>query len=234
MRHSKLRFGLRGESGCSCSSSCSSRRCWRVDHPVIGAVHQSADVLVFNDQARKNIGLIILPSRQPPWPPWRRCHQPAGGGTFTVQAGGAETDVVFGYVLGGPGAPTTLRRACPRPRARPWPAKGRGDGFRCRRHRHDRRPRRHADLTIVGVARDLNYSIAPTCSLFDTFAAAKRCATGCRAAPRCCRRCWPWKWRPAPMPRRWDRIAAAVAGVEPLTRQQADRSPASAAPHRFR
>ena len=79
----------------------------------IGAVrNQSADVLVFNDQARKNIeGSIILPEQAAAVAAVEgvAVASPLGESTFTVQADGSETDaVVFGYVLGGPGAPTTL------------------------------------------------------------------------------------------------------------------------------
>ena len=78
----------------------------------IGAIeNQSAQVLVYNDQARKNLqGSVVTPEIVEATAAVEGVAQasPLGVGTFTVTAA-EETDAsVFGYVLGGPGAPTTL------------------------------------------------------------------------------------------------------------------------------
>ncbi len=78
----------------------------------IGALkNQSGEVLVYNEQARKNLeGSIILPEQQAAIAAVEGVEvaSPLGEGTFTVIAGGTEKDaVIFGYDLGKPGAPTT-------------------------------------------------------------------------------------------------------------------------------
>ena len=79
----------------------------------IGALkHQSGEVLVYNDQARKNLdGSIIFPDQieQVAQVEGVAVATPLGEATFTVIAGGQERDaVIFGYVVGNPGEPTTL------------------------------------------------------------------------------------------------------------------------------
>lgn len=143
----------------------------------IGALkNQSADVLVYNAQARKNLeGSIILDQQATAIAAVDgvAVAAPLGEGTFTVVAGDEEQDaVLFGYVLGGPGEPTTLIEGRLPEGAREAVASSRNadDGF---------------DIgdtvlivanpggtetvfTVVGLAEEINYSVAPT--LFVDFA----------------------------------------------------------------
>jgi putative ABC transport system permease protein len=77
-----------------------------------GLEHQSAEVLVFNADARRNVeGSVILPGQLEAVAAVEGVGTaaPLGENTFTVRAGGELQDgVVFGYELGGPGAPTRL------------------------------------------------------------------------------------------------------------------------------
>lgn len=203
----------------------------------IGALkHQSADVLVYNAQARKNLeGSIILPEQQAAVAgvPGVAAAEPLGEDTFTVLAGGDEQDaVVFGYVLGGPGAPTTLIEGRLPEGGFEAVASSRNaaDGFDVGDEvtvlvgpGADVEP---VTFTVVGLARDINYSVAPV--LFTDYAsyeAAKRTvnpdaagvlptvmavavADGASSAEVAAA------------------ISAAVPGTEALTRQQAvDESP---------
>ena len=145
----------------------------------IGALkNQSADVLVYNDQARKNLeGSIVLPDQLDAVAAVEgvATASPLGEATFTVMAGGEEGDaVVFGYVLGGPGAPTTL-------------VDGRlpetlGEAVASEKDNADGYAigdvvsvlPGEIEVTIVGVASDINYSVAPVLFVdFDTFAELK-------------------------------------------------------------
>ena len=74
--------------------------------------NQSGEVVVFNDEARRNLAGSILTEEQV-----AALDEvdgvgeagPLGQGTFTVEADGAPTDAaLFGYRLGGPGQPTRL------------------------------------------------------------------------------------------------------------------------------
>jgi putative ABC transport system permease protein len=201
----------------------------------IGALkNQSAEVLVYNGQARKNLeGSIVLPDQAAAVAdvPGVADAQPLGEGTFTVSAGGEEQDaVVFGYTLGGPGEPTTL-------------IEGRlptGDGEAVASSRNAADGFDIGDsvevlaqgggtpvtFTVVGLAEEINYSVAPV--LFTSFTGfeqaklavnpdatqvlpsvmAVQVADGSSAADVA------------------DAITAAVPGTEALTRQQAvDGSP---------
>jgi putative ABC transport system permease protein len=78
-----------------------------------GAIeNQSAEVLVFDEDARRNVeGSVILPGEMEAVAGVEgvRRAAPLGEGTFTVDAGGELRDaVLFGYSLGGPGAPTAV------------------------------------------------------------------------------------------------------------------------------
>lgn len=77
-----------------------------------GIENQSAEVLVFNEDARRNVeGSVILPGQLEAVSAVQGVGTaaPLGEGTFTVRAGGELQDaVLFGYELGGPGAPTRL------------------------------------------------------------------------------------------------------------------------------
>ena len=79
----------------------------------VGAIeNQNAPVLVYSEDARRNVeGSIITPDAQAAVAGVDGIAQigPVGEGTFTVIAGGRDQDaVLFGYELGGLGAPTTL------------------------------------------------------------------------------------------------------------------------------
>lgn len=203
----------------------------------IGALrHQSADVLVYNAQARKNLeGSIILPEQLAAVGavPGVAAAEPLGEDTFTVLAGGSEQDaVVFGYVLGGPGAPTTLIEGRLPEGGFEAVASSRNaaDGFDIGDEvtvlLGPGAISEPVAFTVVGLARDINYSVAPTLFTdYESYEAAKRsvnpdapavlptviavdvadgAASGDVAAA----------------------ITAAVSGTEALTRQQAvDESP---------
>ena len=197
----------------------------------IGALkNQSGEVLVYNGQARKNLeGSIILPEQQAAIAEVDgvAVASPLGEATFTVVAGGEETDaVIFGYELGKPGEPTTLIEGR-MPEADDEAVaseKDRDAGFDIGdvvQVQPD-----GVSITVVGIASDLNYSVAPVLFVdFATYEAAKltrnpdasailpsaiaiKVADGQSAGDVA------------------DRINAEVAGVEALTRQQAvDGSP---------
>lgn len=148
----------------------------------IGALkHQSAEVLVYNGQARKNLdGSIIFPDQaeQVSRVDGVASATPLGEATFNILAGGKERDVIiFGYELGQAGAPTTLIAGRLPSAADEAVAseKDRGNGFEI------------GDvvqvlpngvkITVVGIARDINYSVSPV--LFapvETYLVAKKTA----------------------------------------------------------
>ncbi len=153
----------------------------------IGAIeHQSADVLVYGADARKNLEGSRVPTEtvaEVAAIPGVAAAGPLGEGTFTVRAGGESRDaVLFGHELGGPGSPTTMDAG----RAvtgdfEAVASRGAEDlGFRLGavvRLEPDGRA-----IRIVGLASDANYSVTPV--LFTTFAtyeAARRDASGGRA-----------------------------------------------------
>ncbi len=201
----------------------------------IGALkNQSADVLVYNDQARKNVeGSIILPEQAAAIAAVDGVAAvgPLGQGTFTVTADGGEDDaVIFGYTLGGPGAPTSLS-AGRLPEAdgeAVASAKDEEDGFAIGDTITVLGPGGTLELTVVGQADDLNFSVAPTLfTSFDTFAAAKRVRNGVGPEVEVQPSLMAIDVASGVAPQTVvDRIAASVDGVEPLTRQQAvDGSP---------
>lgn len=146
----------------------------------IGALkNQSADVLVYNAQARKNLeGSIILPDQaaQVAAVPGVADAAPLGESTFTVTAGGEERDtVIFGYELGRPGEPTTLVEG--------RLPEGAGEAVASEKDRADgydigdvvQVQPDGVEITVVGLARDINYSVAPVLFVdFATFEDAKR------------------------------------------------------------
>jgi len=201
----------------------------------IGALkNQSADVLVFNAQARKNLeGSIILPDQAAAIAAVDGVDvaAPLGEGTFTVLAGGEETDaVIFGYELGGPGEPTTLIEGR-------LPEAG-GEAVASSRNAADGfdigdtvtvvpNPGGAATtFTVVGLAREINYSVSPT--LFTDFAGFE---TARRAVNPDATQVLPSVMAVRVVPGAdpaevADAITAAVEGTEGLTRQQAvDQSP---------
>jgi putative ABC transport system permease protein len=146
----------------------------------IGALeHQSGEVLVYNDQARKNLeGSVILSGQLEEVQKVSSVGEasPLGESTFTVVAGGKERDtVLFGYVLGKPGAPTTLIDG--------RLPKGANEGVASEKDRADgfdigdvvQVQPDGVKITVVGVARDINYSVNPVLFVdFPTFEAAKK------------------------------------------------------------
>lgn len=197
----------------------------------IGALrNQSAEVLVYNDQARKNVeGSIILPDQQAAIALVEgvKASAPLGEATFTVTAGGDERDaVLFGYVPGSPGGPTTLvdGRLPEAPGEGVASEKDRGDGFGLGdvvQVQPD-----GVEITVVGVARDINYSVSPVLFVpFETYEAAKRTRNpdATQILPSLIAVSVLPGESPAVVAARID---AAVGGVEALTRQQAvDGSP---------
>jgi len=145
----------------------------------IGALkNQSAEVLVYNDQARKNLdGTVILPEQMAAVGavPGVASVSPLGEGTFTVTAGGDTKDaVIFGYQLAGAGAPTTLVDGrLPKTVGEAVASeKNRDEGFDIGdivQVQPD-----GVFITVVGVAHDINYSVQPVLfTAFETFQQAK-------------------------------------------------------------
>ena len=148
----------------------------------VGALrNQSAPVLVYGADARRNVeGSRVTEdtiTRIRDVPGVARADH-VGEGTFTVTAGGTLHDaVLFGYEIGGLSAPTTLTSG--RLPARDDEAVAsdldRRDGFDI-----GDRIRVEPDgpeITVVGVARDLRFSVAPTLFLtYDTYSRSRLAA----------------------------------------------------------
>lgn len=115
MRRAKLRFGLlAGAVGLLVFLILFQQALLGgLNNQFIGALrHQSADVLVYSDQAREHLdGSIIFPDQaeQVGRVPGIGTATPLGEGSFNVSAGGVARDtIIFGYELGYAGEPTTL------------------------------------------------------------------------------------------------------------------------------
>ena len=194
----------------------------------IGALeHQSAEVLVYSAQARKNLeGSVVAPATvdQVAGVPGVAASGPFGEGTFSVRTTSTSRDAaLIGYEPGKPGAPTTLTEGR-LPRA-PFEvvasSRNRNEGFgigdRVQLVKGGR------TLTVVGLASDINYSVLPTMfTTFDTYATARRDANPGASEV------WPsavavdvGPGLSAASVR--DEINARVPGVEALTRDQAVR-----------
>jgi len=197
----------------------------------IGALrNQSADVVVYNDQARKNLeGSRVSDEQVQAVASVAGVADaaPLGESTFSVTALGEIKDaVIFGYRLGGPGEPTTVveGRVPQGPDEAVASQKDRADGFAI------------GDvvsvepggtrITVVGLARDINYSVAPVLFVdFATYEQAVRSRNpdaqvvlASAVAVRVQQGADPLTVAAA--------IDASVDGVEALTRQQAvDGSP---------
>lgn len=202
----------------------------------IGALrNQTADVLVYNDQARANLeGSIIQPQQLVAVASVEgvATAAPLGEATFSVQTGtidqpGEIVDaVIFGYELSGPGAPATLVEGR-------LPATG-GEAVASIKDRaggfdigdYVRVAPDGERITIVGLARDINYSVAPVLFVdFTTFEKAKRVRNpdAQLVLPSAVAVAVADAGAAAEVA---ERITATVPGVEALTRQQAeDRSP---------
>jgi putative ABC transport system permease protein len=141
---------------------------------------QSAEVLVYSDEARSSVEASVL------LPPAVEevtavdgigAASAVGENTFTAEVGGELEDVVlFGYGLGGPGAPTTLVDGRLPERDGEGVASdldvdlglGIGDVVRLG-------PGGEVPVEIVGVASDLRFSVSPTVfTSLATFEAARR------------------------------------------------------------
>ena len=138
----------------------------------IGAIkHQSADVLVYSAQARKNLeGSVVAPQTVDAVAKVPGVAQagPLGEGTFSVRANGKLEDaVLIGYELGGPGAPTTLEkgRLPSAPLEVVASSRNADAGFDV--GEKVRLVRGGEQLNVVGLAKDINYSVLPT--MFGSF-----------------------------------------------------------------
>lgn len=192
----------------------------------VGALkNQSADVLVYSDRARQNIeASFIFPDQlaQVQQLDGVAAAAPLGEGTFTVLAGGEQQNaVLFGYEVGQPGQPTNVveGRMADADDEAVASEKDRADGFDIGdvvQVMPD-----GVQVTIVGLARDSNFSVTPVLFLhYETFESAKKTknpdaefivpsATAVAVAP-------------GSSPQEVvDTINAKVDGVEALTRQQA-------------
>lgn len=198
----------------------------------VGAVkNQNAEVLVFNEQARKNVeGSFLTPDQTAAIATVDGVADTGliGESTFTAIAGGVDTDaVLFGYELNGLGEPTTLTegRLPQGPNEAIASAADAGDGFDI----GDQIEIVGADgpvITVVGLGRELRWSVSATLFVsYETFEAAQRAVNpdasvvlpslvavepeaGVDAATVT------------------ERISASVPGTEALTRQQAiDENP---------
>ncbi len=192
----------------------------------IGAIdHQSADVVVLSLSARKSLeGSVVAPDAvtKVAQVPGVAAAGPLGEGTFSVRTSGKLRDaVLIGYQPGGPGAPTTLRSG--------RLAKSRFEAVASSRNASDgfsigdrvELVRGGRVVTIVGQARDINYSVLPTMfTTFDTYVEARRDANPNASSV------WPSAVAVAVAPGASaaavrDAINRSVPGVEALTRAQA-------------
>jgi putative ABC transport system permease protein len=197
----------------------------------IGALdNQSAQVLVYGADARQNLEGSRVTDAQvaavAAVPGVARA-EPLGEGTFSVTAGGETRDaVLFGYVLGGPGEPTTLTegRLPERDGEAVASAGDEGDGFGIG-DRVTVLPD-GAPITVVGLARDTRYSVSTSLFVsYPTYVAARRTANpdALGVAPSAVAVTVAEGEDPATVA---GRIGDDVDGVEALTRADAvDRSP---------
>jgi putative ABC transport system permease protein len=198
----------------------------------VGAIrNQDAPVLVFGDQARRTVEASFLPPEAVEavaGVDGVARSAPLGQGTFTVKAGGETVDAsVFGHVPGGPGQPATLSEG--RRPERPFEAvasagdadEGFGIGDRVRIV-----GRPDVVVTVVGLAEDLQYSVAPTLfTWYETWAAAVRAVRPDTPAPLASLVAVEPAGGVAPQELA-AAITAEVDGVEALTRDRAaDESP---------
>jgi putative ABC transport system permease protein len=192
----------------------------------IGAIkHQSAEVIVYSAQARKNLeGSVVPPATVDAVAavPGVAASGPFGEGTFSVRAANKLQDAaLIGYEPGKPGAPTTLTdgRLPTAPFEVVASSRNRDAGFGLGERVELAKGGRK--LTVVGLASDINYSVLPTMfTTFDTYAAARRDANPGTTTV------WPSAVAVAVAPGASaravrDEINARVRGVEALTRDQA-------------
>jgi len=204
----------------------------------IGAVdNQDSPVLVFNDQARRNVeASFVLPDQVEAIREVEgvAAAAPIGQSTYTVEAGGDLVDgVLFGYLIDGEGAaaglgaPTSLTegRLPERPGEAVASAADAPDGFdigdTVRIAAED-----GPEIEVVGLGDDLRWSVAPTLFVhYSTFEEAQRAVNPSATVvlPSLV------AVRPADgadLGELTARIDAEVGGVEALTRAEAvDSSP---------
>ena len=148
----------------------------------IGALeNQSGEVVVFGEQARRNLeGSVVPPGTVEQVAAVEGAGDvgPLGEGTFTVDAGGELTDaVVFGYELGGPGAPTTLveGRLPEADGEAVAPSDATDEGFAIG-DVVTVAPGGY-EITVVGLAEDIRFSVTPALfTSFATYEGARRAA----------------------------------------------------------
>lgn len=197
----------------------------------IGALdNQSAQVLVYGADARQNLeGSRVTDDQVAAVSAVDGVAraEPLGEGTFSVAAGGETRDaVLFGYVLGGPGAPTTLSDGrLPESDGEAVASAGdEGDGFGI----GDRVTVLPGGdpITVVGLARDARYSVSTVLFVsYPTYVAARRTANpdALGVSPSAVAVTVADGEDPAAVA---ERIDAQVDGVEALTRDQAvEQSP---------
>lgn len=150
----------------------------------IGAVeNQDSPILVFDDQARSNVeGSFLAPDHVAAigQVPGVADSAPIGQATYTVEAGDEVTDaVLFGYVLGGLGAPRTLTdgRLPTGPDEAVASSADADDGFAIgdvvRILGSGGLP--GPEITVVGVGENLRWSVAPTLFVsYDTYERAQQ------------------------------------------------------------
>lgn len=133
----------------------------------VGAIeNQSAQVLVYGEQARKNLqGSVVTPDEVAAVAAVDGVAEaaPFGVGTFTVEAAQEADATIFGYELGGPGAPATIvdgRLPETDGEAVASALTGGEEGFEI----GDVVTVLPGDvqLEVVGIADDLNLSVSPT------------------------------------------------------------------------
>lgn len=149
----------------------------------IGALeNQDSPVIVYNEQARRNVeGSFLVPEQIEALSSVEGVEQAVaiGEATYTVEAGGELVDgVLFGYPLdaGGLGAPTTLTegRLPEAPNEAVASSADAAEGFDIGdtvRIAADGGP----EIDVVGLAEDLRFSVAPTLFVdYSTFEDAQR------------------------------------------------------------
>lgn len=198
----------------------------------IGAVeNQNAEILVFNDQARRNVeGSFLFPQQAEEIAAVSgvAATGPIGQNTFTVIVQPDDTPVdedavIFGYELGGLGEPTTLSegRLPEGPGEAVASAVDADDGFDIGDRVEVVADGAAEVITVVGLAENIQWSVAPTLFVsFDTYAAARLAVNPDASVVL------PSLIGVAPEPgveadELTARIDDAVDGVEALTRQQA-------------
>ena len=187
---------------------------------------QSAEVLVYGEEARTSVeASVVLPDtvEEVAGVEGVGASAPLGENTFTAQVGGSLEDVVvFGYELGGPGAPTTLVEGRLPERDGEGVASDLdvdlgldiGDVVALG-------PDEDVPIEIVGLAADLRFSVEPTVfTSFATFAAGREAVNpDAPFVPASLVAVAPADGvDPAELA---DRINAEVDGVEALTRADA-------------